>query len=273
MAETSFCAKADDKVSEISKSMQQRTVIKAVWLYEFPRLDNQTLVDELREMKINRVYVSIDASRLLPDGSSASLDYSQKVQDFVDRAHKVKIGVHAMTLEDPTFTYVTQHTKALQLVDWILKFCANAKNNPAFEGIHVDIEPHAMPAWAEALRNNKWATLEGMMQQYVQLLIAIKRLIHNSNVALEFSAATHWQYTEWAKQGKLNSADAKLISKSLDMIVPMIYEIRDGEKIYLRAANEVRSAPTLVGVSAENFIEYLQLEKTLIDGKRSPPTL
>ncbi|MCF7970884.1 MAG: hypothetical protein K9L22_06930 [Methylococcaceae bacterium] len=244
--------------------LASKSPIKAVWMYRFSELDNKQTILELQAMEINLVFLSTDSNKLLPNGENASLEYTQKVRDFIKRAHYEKISVHAMTLEDPLFTLPKYHSQGAQLVKWIIAFCSDPETHTPFDGLHIDTESHSLPAWSDALKAEDWDTMEKIMQQYVQLLAAIHTTLQKSPASLPFSAATHWKNSEWAAEGKIPSANPNNLGLYLDFLVPMVYEITESAKIHSRSLDETVAMPTLVGISAFDFSKYQQLDDTTL---------
>ena len=117
---------------------------RAVWMYHFSDLDNEETVKDLRDMGINIVFLSTDSSKLLPSGENSSIIYTQKIHDFIGKAHNAGIKIHAMTLEDTGFTFSKYHKRGEELIKWIVDFSVYSKPNEAFDGIHIDTEPHSL---------------------------------------------------------------------------------------------------------------------------------
>ena len=239
-----------------------KPTVKAVWMYGFSELDNKETVAELQAIKINLVFLSTDSSKLLPIGEKASLQYTQKMRDFISKAHSAGISVHAMTLEDPLFTFPKYHSRGAQLVEWIIAFCTDPETHVPFDGVHIDTESHSLPSWSDALGAEDWDAMEGIMQQYVQLLKTIHATLQSSPIALPLSPAVHWKNSEWAAEGKVPSADPTNLGQYVDFLVPMVYEITGSAKIHSRSSGEATAVPTLVGISAFDFSGYEQLGDT-----------
>ena len=246
---------------QISPSTKSGT--RAIWMYQFPELDNKETIKELLDMGINLVFLSTDSSRLLPSGTNASRAYTQKMRDFINRSHNAGISVHAMTLEDTGFTFSKYHARGAQLVEWIIDFSADSETLEPFDGVHIDTEPHALPSWSDAMANQDWAGMEKTMQQYVQLLATIHDTLRTSPVTLPLSPAIHWKYSEWAADGKVPSADPEILGRYVDFLVPMVYEITGSAKIHSRSLGEATKVPTLVGISAIDFSGYESLKDSI----------
>lgn len=247
----------NEKLTLFSKS-----ATKAIWMYRFSERNNRKTIKELEKLGINLVFLSTDSSKLLPSGNNASRKYTKKMRNFIKKAHKAGISVHAMTLEDTGFTFPKYHARGAQLVEWIIDFSESSKTKEPFDGVHIDTEPHGLPAWSDALKTQDWVKMEKIMQQYVQLLEIISDTLKSSSVALPFSPAIHWKYNKWAAEGKIPSADPENLARYVDFLVPMIYEVSGSAKIYSRSIRTASKVPTLVGISAIDFSGYEPLVDT-----------
>jgi hypothetical protein len=107
----------------------------AAWLYKCYTLDNRRLLDDLKRLRINLVFLSVDQASLSQCGD--------KLVDFIGGAHAHGIDVDAMTLEDARFAETGQHAQACAIVSMFVEF---VKANPgsAFDGIQIDTEPEAL---------------------------------------------------------------------------------------------------------------------------------
>ena len=234
-----------------------------VWMYGFESLDNAVAVGRLAGMQVSQVLLSTDARQLLPSGENASPAYTDKMRDFLSLAQAAGIGVHAMTLEDTAFAFVDKHARGRELVGWIADFCADAGTPTPFAGVHIDTEPHATQLWDDARNAEDWPTIEGLMQQYADLLQALYADIQAAPVPLFFSPAVHWKYNEWAAEGKIPSAAAANLGQYTDFLVPMVYETDRTDWFYNRTVDETAVEPTLVGIRAADFAEYGALEDSV----------
>ena len=247
---------------------KQPAPTNAAWMYGFSEWDNATEVAYLSSMGINQVFLSVDSKKIdntqttPPANDTYDTAYTAKLVDFITRANAQGISIHAMTLQDPDFTLTEKHADALERIDHILAYC-DQNPDAAFDGIHIDTEPHALQAWKDA----DWTTdtREQLMQQFVALAEQIRSDIDSwelsSGVSLEFSAAVAWWYNERAAGGNLPSGDAALLAQSLDVLVPMVYGGIGGsaQDIINRSSDEIPEAATLVGIGATEFSTYSEI--------------
>ncbi|MFH0887079.1 MAG: hypothetical protein V1843_02805, partial [bacterium] len=233
------------------------SIIKAVWMYNIATIDNTATTDALKNMGINTVFLSVDDT-LLPGGSSYSATYTDKVKDFITKANTNSISTHAMILEAPTYTYTTNHTSALSHVQTVINFCKN-NTATAFSGIHIDVEPHALPEWTTTYTG----TQEALMQQYISLLSQIHDLIKGSSglSSLNFSAAIAYWYNEKYLEGVLPSGSAANIARYVDTMIPMAYATT--LPVYNQSSDEVAAGPAIVGIDASNYSTYASISREI----------
>ena len=157
--------------------------------------------------------------QLDPSNFNHDAEYASAMQEFISRANGLGIAVHAMTLEDPSFSFSTTLPQALTLVDHIIAFCDGHPGSP-FSGIHVDTEPHDPRAW----QSQDLSQLKSIMRQYLRLLERVRSSLDNSGLALELSASIAWWYNDPARNGNLPSGDAASIGQRIEVLVPMVYD-------------------------------------------------
>ena len=131
-------------------------VLRAVWAYDFGELnwDNTGHIGRLSSIGITDVFLSIRAERVDTASPEYVPAYTNTLVDYIKAAHKSAIKVHAMTLEDPHFAFTeTLHggkvASTLQVAKGRIQNILNynqTHSDAAFDGIHLDIEPHALAA-------------------------------------------------------------------------------------------------------------------------------
>ncbi len=235
--------------------------VNAVWVYGFgaPGWNSTERLAFLSGMGVNQIFLSLDVRKI--DGGHANYDaaYASALADLIEQAKGRDISVHAMTLEDPVFTYLANHAAGVALLQNILAY-NGAHPGARLAGVHIDTEPHALPEWADM----SWADRETVMQQYVALLGKIRTVLGPKGSAVEFSAAIGWWYNEEAVAGHLPSGAVAMLAQSLDVLVPMVYDGVGGSAadIMGRAEDEVQAAPTLIGMGAQELGTYANVAAT-----------
>ncbi|MCW7077639.1 MAG: PKD domain-containing protein [Canidatus Methanoxibalbensis ujae] len=110
----------------------------AIWLYDIETRDNVEVVDNLKEMGIKTVLLSIKIDNLIVDS-----EYTDKVNNFIKLAHENNIHVHAMILESGANIFdITDngvYNSAKSQTEKIVEY--NKKFTNKFDGIHIDAEP------------------------------------------------------------------------------------------------------------------------------------
>jgi len=246
--------------------------VRAVWMYGLLEWDNSTEIEYLSMMNINQVFLSLDTAgggQLDPaNGIIYDDEYTDKLEHFITQAGLYGISIHAMTLEDSIFTLTEKHEDGLAQIESILAYCDDHPN-AAFDGIHIDVEPHDRDLWL----SGDHADLELLLRQYVALLGDIRTAIDDSGLSLDFSASIAWWYNEQAYNGELPSGDAELLTGFLDVLVPMVYDDAEDssglgvsfEDIEGKVEDENSEARTIVGVGAHKFGTYPDIASVIAE--------
>lgn len=246
--------------------------VQAVWMYDFNDFDNSKRLGDLLSMNVNQLFMSIDAELVDPAATATySPTYTSDLRDFVGLAHGLGISVHAMTLEDPVFTFPATHADGIDLIEHLLNYNA-AFPDEALDGIHIDTEPHALDEWDEIpgeTENQKWARRNGLIQDFASLLSQIRATIDASGQSPLFSAAIAWWFNEEAANGNLPAGDATALATHLDILVPMVFFEDTGNTtadIIGRVQDEIAEAPTIIGIHAEELGSgsYVDIQDTII---------
>ncbi|MCF8245257.1 MAG: hypothetical protein K9J37_12745 [Saprospiraceae bacterium] len=231
--------------------------VRAVWMYKFEQWMNEpnfgNRVSKVSAIQFNLIYLGVDSEKLNIAGT-----YKDKIIAFVTLANSLGIDVHALTLQDPHFSLSYKHAAALARIQNILQY--NISNpNAAFDGIHIDPEPHILidwdhpihPFWTTQQENealNSAGSLEALalanpvmvneiktrraevMTQFVSLLQQIRaqkidtyNATHDPDII--FSSTVGWWYNE-LRNGTTNGylpTGATGLTAKLHVIVPMVY--------------------------------------------------
>jgi hypothetical protein len=224
----------------------------AVWLYRFRDLESEAVLADLQRRQVNRVFLSVPRTLLTESGG--------KLARFLSGAHRKGMEVHAMLLEDPSFVLRENHPRAKRDVETLIAYC---REHPAaaFDGVHLDAEPHVLFQGKGKRTDADWAANEALMQQYGELLAQTFRQVRESglkgisNRPLSLSAAVAWWHNERAKDGHLPSGAVKTLTRYLDFVVPMVYDGIGGSAadVARRVDDELAEAPTLVGVARKEY--------------------
>ncbi len=275
----------DNQSSNINTSAEPKVNVKTtdfgsnsfLWMYEFDtKSDNATLIQNLGTMKMSNVYVSVNPELLYPSGKLKSQNFTASFISFLDKAKAANVKVHVMLLETNTYLFTQNHEIALSKVKSFIDFC-NASSayllNPIC-GIHIDVEPHALPEWQNT---NSWETKDLLVKQYVTLLQKVYTLMKSSTLPikstlakLDVSAAIAAFYDVKAKQNLLPSGSSENLKKYLDVLVPMAYlepaaagTLSTAQKIELIKINisgEMAASSTVIGLNADDYDSFSNIK-------------
>ncbi|CAD7769060.1 Periplasmic copper-binding protein (NosD) [Candidatus Methanoperedenaceae archaeon GB37] len=110
----------------------------AVWLYDIENMNITKVVDNLTKMEIKTVFLSTKTDNLM-----TNLSYTNKINNFIKKAHSNDLYVHAMILESGACIFNISdtgvYTDAKSQTEKIVEY--NTKFENKFDGIHVDAEP------------------------------------------------------------------------------------------------------------------------------------
>ncbi len=73
-------------------------------------------------------------------------EQSEALQDFLREAHQKGLEVHALNGE-PTWIFQDQRNLAQAFLAAVTKYHAQVSPEERFDAFHLDVEPHALPAW------------------------------------------------------------------------------------------------------------------------------
>ncbi len=228
--------------------------VKAVFIYEFP-VDQEAEFAVMKKLSINRLYLSI---------SDAYIDSTlSEKESFFALAKKNNISVHAMTLENTKYLFPENFAAALKMIDDLLKFRVNG-DDPAFDGINIDAEPHAIFSGQSPYTADELSYNTTLMSNYLMLL----ELIHDRMKKypdVEFSSDIAWWYNEKAVDGIIAEGATAKLSKWTTHLIPMVYDGigSNSQDIIKRVTDEIEISPIVIGIGVKEFADYSSLEKTI----------
>ena len=224
----------------------------AVWLYDFETFDNAAVTADLRQRGIGCVFMSVSAQQL--SGKNFDKAYTSKLSSFIAAAGGCGIAVHAMICEQPSYALTASHQAALDEIDGILAYCA-AHPEASPDGIHLDIEPHALGQWQNA-PDYTGEIQEKILAQFLSLLDAARLKVPGTT--LKLSAALPWWYDSKFREGILASGNPSLFAARLDFAAIVSYSA--AVDVYEQAENELEAMPVYFGLYAPNYATLSALE-------------
>ncbi len=230
---------------------------RAVWLYSPYELDNLTIISELKKEAINLVFCST-ATVYLSGDSDFRKDYRDKLIELSKLCKEEGISFHAMVMQGFDYGKTENHEAALQELNQLLDFYES--HDFLFDGVHIDIEPHALDEWKAADDFND-GVRENLASEYLDLIEKISTQINIRHPKLIFSAASAWWFDLKFRQGVLPSGDITLLIDLLDLNVIMAYS--EDVTLVQQAAYSIEKIDTIVGINVSNYKSRKALQKDL----------
>jgi hypothetical protein len=263
--------------------------LRHAWVYRIrDTLDVGAAIGAWRNARLGALYLSLDPLRLDDSARGGSPRYARKVVELLDSCAGSRIAVHAMVLQEHELALPEHHARALARIESFARFVdrhPRLRHHP-LEGLHFDVEPHALPQWS----SKHPAVCDTLLRGYQELLRRADSLAHGTESVpgrlpwARLSAAIGHFHDRQAASGKTPSGDPSVWARHLDVLVPMAYLDGgrwDGESLEAKvsttwryARGEVEAAPTVVGVRGSRFqtaAERAALEQGLMDSARGNP--
>jgi hypothetical protein len=95
-------------------------------------------------------------------GPDRRLDDRAEWTAFITEAHRSRMRVHALD-GDPVYARSAQHGTVLSIVDAVVAYNASVAPAARFDGVHLDIEPYALPEWKDP------RTREPLLVEYLEV--------------------------------------------------------------------------------------------------------
>jgi hypothetical protein len=134
----------------------QTPYVKATWLWDTPliRTSASDILAFCRENGVNTIYLQIN--RDVKPSEYAS---------FIRQAGARGIAVHALDGR-PSWGFEINRPAIESSFDWLSQYQSGAAEDEKFAGIHVDIEPYALPYW-----NKEGSTFIAQWQNNVRYMV------------------------------------------------------------------------------------------------------
>lgn len=129
-----------------------------MWAYETADLlGSAKSRDELLEFSKSRgitdLFLQTSFTRAAKEGPFEIADAS-RMQLLIRAAHAGGLRIHAL-MGDPVHTLRENHVRVLGRAEALVAFNENTDPSARFAGLHLDIEPHALPEWKNASDREK----------------------------------------------------------------------------------------------------------------------
>ncbi len=128
-----------------------------MWVYRTEALlasnaEQESLLAFCKERRIADLFWQINHDR----SQNYALKHGEATRTFLQAAHRQAIRVHALD-GDPADTFTRNHDRVLAKVEAVITFNEAGER---FDGLHLDIEPHALPEWKKLVDAEKevWLT-------------------------------------------------------------------------------------------------------------------
>ena len=117
------------------------------------------------------------------DGGGRSLKDAAVNRAFLRSAHAKAIRIHALG-GDPSHALTKNHEHVMAMVDALLAFNRAGKPDERFDGMHPDIEPHALPQWKTADNSAKC----DLLTQFVTVNALAAERLRGGDASLAYGA-------------------------------------------------------------------------------------
>lgn len=117
--------------------------ITGTWLWntEIIKTRSDEIISFLKESGINEVYLQVNS------------DVSKRhYRNFIEKSSENGIEIYALD-GAPNWILEENQYKVDEFFDWVNNYNNTSSSNQKFSGIHLDVEPYALPAWKEDKQN------------------------------------------------------------------------------------------------------------------------
>ena len=165
---------------------------RAMWVYETEKMQEsaearEELFQFCAARKVTDLFWQMHFRRE-PKTGTFEIGNASALSAFLSEAHKHRLRIHALA-GDPAHTLTKNHDRVLARVDALIAFNQGPAKDAPFAGLHLDIEPHALPEWKTATDAEKCA----LLTQLVELNAKVVEKIRAESPALLYGTdITFW---------------------------------------------------------------------------------
>lgn len=154
---------------------------RAMWVYKTEAImaspaERASLFEFCQARHITDLFWQMHFAR---EGDGFVIKDESALKSFIPEATAHHLRLHALS-GDPVHALRANHERVLARVDALLAFNQSAPRDAQFTGLHLDIEPHAMPEWKKASDADK----ADMLTQLVELNARIMDKLHAAKSSL-----------------------------------------------------------------------------------------
>ena len=155
--------------------------MRAMWVYKTEPImasasEQGQLFTFCKERRITDLFWQVHFDR----SNGTVLKDAVPTRTFLKAAHAQSIRIHTLG-GDPYHTLAKNHERVLAMADAILEF---NKSGEPFDGMHLDIEPHALPLWKKATEAEKC----DLLTQFVDVHTKVAEHLHAADPHLLYGA-------------------------------------------------------------------------------------
>ena len=154
---------------------------RGMWVYKTDAIlassaDQQALFAFCKERQITDLFWQVHFDR----ANGVKLKAADETRVFLKDAHAAGLRIHTLG-GDPAHTLMKNHDRVLAMADAVIEF--NRAGEP-FDGMHLDIEPHALQAWKKASDAEKCE----LLAQLVDVHTKMAERLHSVGPGLQYGA-------------------------------------------------------------------------------------
>ena len=154
---------------------------RGMWVYKTDAIlgstaDQQALFTFCKERHITDLFWQVHFDRT----QGVKLKAADETRVLLKFAHAAGLRIHTLG-GDPVHTFTKNHERVLAMADAVIEF--NRTGEP-FDGMHLDIEPHALPTWRKSSDAKKCE----LLTQLVDIHTKMAQRLHTANPSFQYGA-------------------------------------------------------------------------------------
>lgn len=147
------------------------TAMRGMWVYKTAAIqestaEQQSLFAFCQQRRITDLFWQVHFDRT----NGMKVKDQETLHVFLKAAHAAGLRIHTLG-GDPVHTFTKNHDRVLAMAEALLAF--NKEGEP-FDGMHLDIEPHALPQWKKADTSERCE----LLTQFVDVHTKVAERLH-----------------------------------------------------------------------------------------------